>query len=106
MSTQEPDARDCDTVADQVYEFLESEQTPAQAAEIREQLTECDPALAALTFEEMLAAVLKRCCAERAPEHLRARVLAFTRQSMGQGTVTTQSVVMVERFENGGSAAT
>nr|WP_100348353.1 mycothiol system anti-sigma-R factor [Luteimicrobium subarcticum] len=80
----------CDHVVGHLYEYLDSEMTPEDAERMRAHLAHCSPCLAELGLDELVRQVLRRSCADKAPEGLRARVraqLTVTRTT----TVTTLS---------------
>jgi len=72
----EPGSEACQNVANHIYEYLDSEMTQADADRMRAHVAECSPCLAELSIDELIRQALKRSCAERAPEHLRARIVA------------------------------
>ena len=63
---------DCDNVAAHIFEYLDGEMGPMDVARV----AECVPCLAELSIDEMIKRVLKRSCAEQAPENLRVRIRA------------------------------
>jgi anti-sigma factor (TIGR02949 family) len=67
---------DCREVLDRVYEYLDSEITPDDLLKIRQHLDECGPCLAEYDIEDHLRALVRRSCAEAAPQHLRVRILS------------------------------
>ncbi len=67
---------DCDNVAAHIFEYLDSEMTEQDATDMRNHVAECMPCLAELSIDEMIKRVLKRSCAEQAPENLRVRIRA------------------------------
>ncbi len=72
----ELDSEKCKSVAEHIYEYLDSEMTEQDAERMRSHVAECSPCLAELSIDELIKAALKRSCAERAPEHLRVRIRA------------------------------
>lgn len=101
---QEPDATDCgcdDHTATSVYEYLESDRTPADEQRMREAIEVCEPALAQQSIELIMRKIVRRSCTEKAPDYLRARIceqLATFVQTDGAGTsrVTVSRTVTVE----------
>ncbi|WP_029068447.1 mycothiol system anti-sigma-R factor [Jonesia quinghaiensis] len=67
---------ECQSVAAHIYEYLDSEMTEDDALRMRRHVAECSPCLAEMSIEEMIKRVLKRSCAEKAPEHLRVAIHA------------------------------
>ncbi len=75
------DLSDCRAVLAHLYEFHDSELSPAEADEIREHLLACEPCLDHYQVEDAWRLLIRRCCAgEKAPDGLRLRVRAtYTR---------------------------
>ncbi|MBK8459670.1 MAG: mycothiol system anti-sigma-R factor [Micropruina sp.] len=72
------DHGDCSKALTSLYEFLDHEMTDVDADLIRAHLDACEPCLDAFAVEEALRAVVRRSCAEHAPETLRWRVSQIT----------------------------
>jgi len=69
----------CGEVYTHLFEYLDSEMTDDDAVRMRHHIETCSPCLAELSIEELIRQVVRRSCAERAPEGLRLRVLAQAR---------------------------
>jgi anti-sigma factor (TIGR02949 family) len=69
---------DCARALDHLYQFLDREITEADADLIRAHLDACEPCLDAYAVEEAVRAVVRRSCAERAPDGLRVRLSQIT----------------------------
>ncbi len=68
---------DCQHVLDRVYEFLDHELDDASGDAIRQHLVDCEPCMDRFDVEQAVKALVSRCCGgDRAPDHLRAKVLA------------------------------
>ena len=67
---------DCRHALDHLYEFLDSQMSPADEARMRAHVAQCSPCLAELSVEEIVRALVRRSCHERAPAQLRARIYA------------------------------
>ncbi|ACZ31506.1 anti-sigma factor [Xylanimonas cellulosilytica DSM 15894] len=65
---------ECEHALVHLYEYLDSEMTPADEQRMRDHLAHCTPCLAELSAEELVKQLVKRSCAERAPEALRLRI--------------------------------
>jgi mycothiol system anti-sigma-R factor len=93
MSCGEPHETDCDEVLTQVFEYLDGELTDGDVAKIQQHLDECSPCLREHDLDLALKALVRRSCAERAPEELRARIMTQITQITrgGQVTQTTQT---------------
>jgi anti-sigma factor (TIGR02949 family) len=85
MSTQDDS---CDSIVEHLYEYLDSEMTPEDTARMREHVAECSPCLAELGIDEMVKRLLRRSCAERAPEHLRIAIHMQISTSSTSGPAT------------------
>ena len=70
MSTND----NCDDVIAHLFEYLDSEMTDDDADRMRAHVAECSPCLAELSIDEMVKRLLRRSCAEQAPEHLRLKI--------------------------------
>ena len=70
-------AKDCEHVLERVYEFLDHELDEASGDAIRQHLVDCEPCMDRFDVEQAVKALVNRCCGgDRAPDHLRAKVLA------------------------------
>ena len=66
----------CDRALERMYEFLDNEIDTANGDAIRRHLAECEPCLDRFDMEQVVKAVVRRCCLEEhAPEHLRTRIV-------------------------------
>ena len=79
MSSTAPDGRpldgeECAEVISHVEDYLRSDMTVADAADLRANVAEVAPELGALEIEEIMRVVLRRSCCETAPESLRMRI--------------------------------
>jgi mycothiol system anti-sigma-R factor len=75
MSCGNPHETPCSEVLDQVYDFLDGELDPTGVHKIKEHLDECGPCLREFGLEEVVKAIVKRSCADRAPVELRTKVM-------------------------------
>jgi len=67
----------CEQVAERVYEFIDNELDTASGDAIRAHLAACEPCLDRFDVEHAVKKLVQRCCGgERAPDHLRVRVLS------------------------------
>lgn len=64
----------CAEIIAHLFEYLDSEMTEVDAANMRGHVADCSPCLAELGIDEMVKRILRRSCAERAPEYLRVRI--------------------------------
>ncbi|HEY5821945.1 MAG TPA: mycothiol system anti-sigma-R factor [Propionibacteriaceae bacterium] len=72
----DPTSQECEIVLERVYEFLDNELDEASGDAIRQHLVDCEPCLDRFDVEQAVKALVNRCCGgDRAPEHLRAKVL-------------------------------
>lgn len=70
------DGTDCAEVLEQLFSYLDSEETTLDPAVIRRHLVDCAPCMTEHDREAALKALLKRSCAcEPAPETLRIRIV-------------------------------
>ncbi len=80
MMTNESGTRppqDCEHVLERVYEFLDHELDDASGDAIRQHLVDCEPCLDRFDVEQAVKSLVNRACGnDRAPEHLRAKVLS------------------------------
>lgn len=67
---------DCEHVLTHLYEYLDSEMTPADEHRMRAHVAHCSPCLAELSLEELVKKLVRRSCSEQAPEELRLRIRA------------------------------
>jgi mycothiol system anti-sigma-R factor len=88
MSCGEPHETDCDEVLNRVFEYLDGELTPSDVAKIQQHLDECSPCLAEHDLDQALKTLVRRSCAERAPDELRARILTQITSITRGGQVT------------------
>ncbi|GAA1709667.1 hypothetical protein GCM10009809_02540 [Isoptericola hypogeus] len=65
---------ECEHALVHLYEFLDSEMTADDEQRMRAHVAHCSPCLAELSVEELVKRLVKRSCAERAPETLRVRI--------------------------------
>lgn len=78
MSTND----NCDDVIAHLFEYLDSEMTDSDAERMRAHVADCSPCLAELSIDELVKRLLRRSCAEQAPEHLRLKIhMQITRLS-------------------------
>ncbi len=75
MSCGKPHETPCTEVLDHLYEFIDNELPSADCDQLRQHMDECAPCLRELGLEESVRSLVKRSCAEAAPESLRSRVL-------------------------------
>ncbi len=75
---------DCTEALEYLCEYLDAEMPDGQLERLRAHIESCEQCLEALASERSLRVVLRRSCAEVAPESLRLRV-------MSQLTVLRQS---------------
>ncbi|WP_395725157.1 mycothiol system anti-sigma-R factor [Nakamurella sp.] len=72
-----------------VWKFLDDEMDPENRARVQQHLDECSPCLEEAGLERKLKELLHRKCGgDRAPEHLRARVVASLQVSVTTVRVT------------------
>ena len=82
----------CSEVLRDVWKFLDDEMDPDNRAKVQQHLDECSPCLEEAGLERKLKDLLHRKCGgDRAPDHLRQRVVASL-----QVTVTTVRVTRGE----------
>ena len=73
----------CSEVLRDVWKFLDDEMDPANRARVQQHLDECSPCLEEAGLERKLKELLHRKCGgDRAPEHLRQRVVASLQVSV------------------------
>ncbi|WP_402466611.1 mycothiol system anti-sigma-R factor [Isoptericola aurantiacus] len=65
---------DCDHALTHLYDYLDSEMTEADEQRMRAHVAHCSPCLAELSIEELVKKLVKRSCAEHAPETLLVRI--------------------------------
>lgn len=65
---------ECEHALEHLYEFLDSEMTREDEDLMRAHVAHCSPCLAELSIEDLVKQLVKRSCAERAPETLRSRI--------------------------------
>jgi len=71
-----PDFEDCTDVLGSLYAFHDKALSEAEADEIRQHLMACEPCLDRYQVEDAMRLLIRRSCAEKAPEQLRMRVRA------------------------------
>ena len=68
---------ECEHALERMYEFIDNELEDATGDEIRQHLAECEPCLDRFDVELAVKTLVQRCCGgERAPSHLRTRIVA------------------------------
>lgn len=78
------DGCQCEEALEHLYEYLDAEMSAVQLDRLRAHIDECTTCLDEVSRERELRVVLKRSCAEVAPDALRMRVrtqLTILRQS-------------------------
>lgn len=95
-----PGDDECGAVLRDVWLFLDDELDPERRAVVQRHLDDCSPCLEEAGLDSKLKQLLSRKCGgDRAPEHLRQRVVASLLQvretSGAEGTVTTVSQTSV-----------
>ncbi|GAA4721147.1 hypothetical protein GCM10023216_07810 [Isoptericola chiayiensis] len=65
---------ECEHALVHLYEYLDSEMTEADERRMRAHVAHCSPCLAELSIEELVKKLVKRSCAEQAPETLLVRI--------------------------------
>lgn len=76
LSTDAGDPCNCDELRDRLYEFLDRELEDSECARLRRHVEQCPSCHEAADAEEHIRHLLRRSCAERAPQELRAKVVA------------------------------
>ena len=79
-----PEGCRCEEALEHLYEYLDAEMSEMQLDRLRAHIDECTACLDEVSRERELRIVLKRSCAEVAPDALRMRVrtqLTILRQS-------------------------
>ena len=79
-----PEGCRCEEALEHLYEYLDAEMSEMQLDRLRAHIDECTTCLDEVSRERELRIVLKRSCAEVAPDALRMRVrtqLTILRQS-------------------------
>jgi mycothiol system anti-sigma-R factor len=71
---------DCSEVLERVFFFIDNELPNADSSAIRQHLEECGPCLQKYDLERTVKTLVRRSCAEHAPEGLRDKVLLRIRQ--------------------------
>jgi anti-sigma factor (TIGR02949 family) len=66
----------CDEALDRLEEYLDHETSELDTGRLQAHLSECASCLDEADYERRLRALLKRSCAETAPEALRLRVVS------------------------------
>lgn len=67
---------DCSDVVEAVYLYIDGELTEDAIDNIRSHLDDCSPCLREYGIEQEVKALIARCCCERAPDALRASIVA------------------------------
>ena len=75
MSCGRPHETNCAEVLAEVYLYLDGEMSDERRVLVRDHLDECVQCLRRYGLEQEVKALVARCCADPAPEGLRARVL-------------------------------
>jgi len=76
MSCGNPHEMDCEKVISAVYFYLDNEMPDdEQLSQVRHHLDECSPCLRQYGIEREVQILVSRCCAEQAPDGLRAAVI-------------------------------
>ena len=71
-----PSNAECEHVLERIYSFLDHELDTASSDEIRLHLNECEPCLDRFDLEQAVKTVVHRSCGgDRAPDHLRVKVM-------------------------------
>jgi len=70
----EPCGSDCDQALAHLWEYLDAELADLDAGLVRRHLDECSGCLSEYQIEVVLKRVVRRGCAEHAPESLRVRI--------------------------------
>lgn len=101
---------ECDAVLRDVWLFLDDELDPERRAVVQRHLDDCSPCLEEAGLDAKLKQLLSRKCGgDRAPEHLRQRVVASlmsVRRSSGpDGEVTTLTASTVTVHWDGAAAS-
>ena len=65
---------ECEHALNHLYEYLDSEMTADDELRMRAHVAHCSPCLAELSIEELVKRLVRRSCAERAPDTLRVRI--------------------------------
>jgi anti-sigma factor (TIGR02949 family) len=76
--------KDCTEARAALEEFLHNELCAEDAADVRAHLATCEECSAEHHVGEMLTAALQGACRDRAPEELRAKLLATLRAARDQ----------------------
>jgi mycothiol system anti-sigma-R factor len=64
----------CEHELAELYALIDSQLSDADAALLREHIKTCSPCLAEVNVEQLIKALVRRSCTDRAPEQLRVRV--------------------------------
>ncbi|MEE6273404.1 mycothiol system anti-sigma-R factor [Georgenia wangjunii] len=75
----------CEELLEHLYEFLDSEMSDTQRARLRDHVVSCPTCQEATDAEQHLRAIIRRSCAEVAPQNLRLRVVAQIEVLRGGG---------------------
>jgi mycothiol system anti-sigma-R factor len=71
----DPHDEECREVLERIFFFIDNELAQADCRDIQQHLDDCGPCLAKYDLERTVKALVRRSCAEHAPETLRERVL-------------------------------
>ena len=93
MTAQEtPSSAECETMLDRVYQFLDHELDTASSDEIRAHLAACEPCLDRYDVEQAVKSLVNRTCGgDRAPEHLRNKVMGRLAAAKQAAHVTAEA---------------
>ncbi len=80
MSCGKHHETDCSEILERVFSFIDNELDEANCAQIQQHLDECGPCLREYDLESTVKALVKKSCAEHAPETLRDKVLLSIRR--------------------------
>jgi mycothiol system anti-sigma-R factor len=81
MSCGSPHEVDCTDVIEKVYLYLDGEIDDEARAQVRQHLDECAPCLRKFGLEQVVKALVARCCGgDVAPDDLRARLIVRLQQ--------------------------
>jgi mycothiol system anti-sigma-R factor len=82
VSTQDKRESDCEHMLERVYQFLDHELDTASSDQIREHLAQCEPCLDRYDVEQAVKTLVNRSCGgDKAPNHLRSKVLGLLAQA-------------------------
>jgi anti-sigma factor (TIGR02949 family) len=88
-----PGGLDCGDVLTWLPAYLDGEMTSAEAAHFREHVEACSPCLQELGIDQVVKALVGRCCGgEAAPQELRNRVVTGVRASYSITAMTSTTI--------------